>query len=119
VRALLTDNTSSAALVSTWVSNTAVLVLTRLRPTAKPNASSRPLCANGPTPLTGKIPTSETVLSLPGPTTTTASDLMVASTISRPSAALNQVQRLDHLQPPSAALWGLASWPASYAAIRR
>jgi transposase len=70
------------------------------RPTAKPNALSRPPCANGPTPLTGAIPTNEIALCLPGPTTTTASDLMVASTTSRPSAALNHVQRLEHLQAP-------------------
>jgi hypothetical protein len=71
------------------------------RPTAKPNALSRPPCANGPTPLTGAIPTNEIALCLPGPTTTTASDLMVASTTSRPSAALNHVQRLEHLQAPA------------------
>ncbi len=47
------------------------LVLTRLRPTARPNVSSKPLCANWPTLLTGKIPTNETTLSFPGPTTTT------------------------------------------------
>src|SRR5450631_715087 len=84
-----------------WASNTAALALTRRKPTAKPNASSKPLCASGPTPPTGPTPTNATHASLPGPTTTTTLVLMVASTTSRPSAAPNQVQRLDHLQPPA------------------
>src|SRR5258708_27931425 len=37
-------------------------------------------------------------MSSPGPTTTTTSDPMVASTTSRPSAAPAMEQRLDHLQ---------------------
>ena len=70
-------------------------------PTAKPNASSRPPCANGPTPNTGKTPMNATALCSPGPTTTTSPAPMVASTTTRPSAAPNRVQRLDHLQPPA------------------
>src|SRR6266403_2223481 len=95
--------TSFAKLVCRWASNTAVLALTRRKPTAKPNASSRPLCANGPMPLTGPTPTNVTSPSLPGPITTTTPVLMVAFTTSRPSAAPNQVQPLDHLQmaPPT------------------
>ena len=38
---------------------------------------------------------------LPRSTTTTTNDLMVGSTTSRPSAALNHVQRLEHPQAPS------------------
>src|SRR5271165_5269804 len=93
--------TTFAKLVSRWVSNTAALARTRRKPTAKPNASSRPPCANGPTPLTGPTPSKETSVSLPGLTTTTTPVLMVAFTTSRPSAAPNQVQPLDHLQPPA------------------
>jgi hypothetical protein len=69
-------------------------------PTAKPNASSRPPCASGPTPFTGPIPSSATSPSLRGRTPTTSPGLMVAFTTSCPSAALIQVQRLDHLQAP-------------------
>ena len=99
--AAATAPTSSAALASRSDSNTAALALTRHKPTARPNASSRPLCASGPTPLTGATPTNEiTSPCLPGTTTTTATAHMVASTTSRPSAALNHVQRLEHLQPP-------------------
>ena len=48
------------------------------------------------------IPTNETALYLPGPTTTTASDPMVVSTTSRPSAALNQYNVLTiYRHPPS------------------
>src|ERR1017187_2984613 len=87
-----------AKLVSRWASNTVALALTRRKPMAKPNASSRPPCANGPTLLTGPTPSKETTPSLLGPTTTTMPVLMVAFTTSRPSAAPNQVQPLDHLQ---------------------
>jgi len=93
--------TSFAKPVSRWASNTAALARTRHKPTAKPNASSRPLCANGPTPLTGPTPTNATWPSLLGPTTTTTPVRMVAFTTSRPSAAPNQVQPLDHLQSPA------------------
>src|ERR1039458_7334651 len=89
-----------AKLVSRWASNTVALALTRRKPMAKPNASSRPPCANGPTLLTGPTPSKETTPSLLGPTTTTMPVLMVAFTTSRPSAAPNQVQPLDHLQVP-------------------
>src|SRR5208337_5133506 len=94
--------TSFAKLVSRWASNTAALARTRRKPMAKPNASSRPLCANGPTLLTGPTPSKETSPLLPGPTTTTMPVLMVAFTTSRPSAAPNRVQPLDHLQAPRA-----------------
>src|ERR1700688_528533 len=90
--------TTFAKLVSRWASNTAAHGLTRRQPTAKPNASSRPLCANGPTPLTGPTPSNAISPSLPGPTITTTPALMVVFTTSRPSAAPNQGQPLDHLQ---------------------
>ena len=106
VRALLTDNGSSyRSHQFRRACQHMGLKHRRTRPyspqtNGKAERFIRPLCANGPTPPTGNIPTNETALSLPGPTTTTASDPMVVSTTSRPSAALNQVQRLDHLQPP-------------------
>src|SRR5580692_2397675 len=106
VHALLTDNGSSyrshlfRQACFEMGPNTAALARTRHKPTAKRNASSRPLCANGPIPLTGPTPTYATWPSLLGPTTTTTPVLMVAFTTSRPSAAPNQVQPLDHLQAP-------------------
>jgi transposase InsO family protein len=106
VRALLTDNGNSyrshlfRQACLEMASNIAALALTRRKPMAKTNASSRPPCANRPTPLLGPTPSKETSASLPGPTTTTTTVLMVAFTPSRPSAAPNPVQPLDHLQVP-------------------
>src|ERR1035437_1330819 len=101
-----------AKLVSRWASNTVALALTRRKPMAKPNASSRPPCANGPTLLTGPTPSKETTPSLLGPTTTTMPVLMVAFTTSRPSAAPNQVQPLDHLQVPHSFAFFANEWVA-------
>ncbi len=60
VRALLTDNGSSYrsrqfrhACQQMQIKNTAVPGLTHPEPTARPNALSRPRCANGPTQNTG------------------------------------------------------------------
>src|SRR5207245_6185126 len=97
--------TSFAKPVSRWASNTAARALTHRKPTAKPNASFRPLCANGPIALTGLTPTNATSPSLLGPTTTTTPVLMVAFTTSRPSAAPIHGQPLDHLQPAHVSQW--------------
>src|SRR5271165_6357467 len=96
-----TAPTCSAQLAKTCSSNTAVPSPTHPELTAKPNASSKPRCANGPMPNTGPTQSKETPTCSPGPTTTTTSGLMVASATSRPSADPNLVQRLDHLQAPN------------------
>ena len=47
-----------------------------------------------------RLPSKETLICSLGPTTTTVTAPMVASTTGRPSAAPIPEQRLDHLQPP-------------------
>ena len=106
VRALLTDNgattaqNSSVRLVKRCRSGTTARDHTLQEPTERPSASSRPLCANGPTQNTGPTLLKGTNACSPGPTTTTTKDHMVASTTSRPSAAPTPEQPLDHLQAP-------------------
>ena len=62
IRRVLTDNgpcyrsASSAAVAATSASNRASPAPTHPTPTAKPNALSRPLCANGPTPRPMRTP---------------------------------------------------------------
>src|SRR5271170_31236 len=98
--AAATAPTASAAPAANSTSDTAALDPTRRKPTAKPNALSRPPCASGPTLNTGLTLARETPTYSPGPTTTTTTDPMVASTTSRPSAAPRSEQPLDLLQPP-------------------
>ena len=106
IRALLTDNGSSYrshqfrhACQQMQIS-TATPALTRHEPMGRPNASSRPPCANGHTQNTGPTRWKEMLTSSPGSTTTTENGPMVASTTSRPSAAPIQEQPPDHLQAP-------------------
>ena len=80
--------------------------LTRREPMARPNALSRPPCGNGPTQNTGTTQNKEMLTCSLGSTITTASDPMVASTTSRPSAAPKSEQRLDHLQAPTRVFLG-------------
>src|SRR5271155_500843 len=69
--------------------------------TAKPNASSKPLCASGLTFATTPTPKNGTSSSPPGCTITTLLAPMVASVTRRPSAALlPKVQPLDRSQAP-------------------
>ena len=114
IRGLLTDNGSSyrsrqfrARLCRARRFGTTSPAPTLHAPMAKPNASSRPPCANGPTPVTGPTPKNATSTCCPGSSTTTSSALMVVSATLHPSAALPQVQRLDKPQaPPSSCFAG-------------
>ena len=120
IRALLTDNGSSYRSrqfrhACRWPSSTSAPGPTHREPMGKPNALSRPPCANGPMPNTGPTPSKETPTSSHGSITTTAIDPMVASTTSRPSAAPIPEQPLDHLQAPAIFVGRLPNSPDIWA----
>ena len=91
--------TAFAPLVRNSASAIASLALTLRAPTVRPNASSKPLFASGPTSATTPTPKNAISNSPPGSTTTTSPALMVASvTLLLSAALLPQVQRLDRSQ---------------------
>src|SRR5271165_5828404 len=93
---------SFARPVSSLASATTSPVPTLRAPTAKPNALSRPLYANGLTFAIGPTPSNATNTSSPGCTTTTSPDPMVVSITLRLSAEpILPVQRLDSPQQPA------------------
>src|SRR6185437_3829160 len=96
---------SSAPPASNSESSTASLVLTLRAPMAKPNASSKPPCASGPTFAITSTPKNAISISPHGSSTTTSTVRMVASVTLRPSAELLRVQRLDRSQPPRDGFW--------------
>ncbi len=74
--------------------------LTLPAPTAKPNASSKPLCVSGPMSATTPTPKNATSSFPPGCTTTTSPALMVVSvTLHLSAALLRKVKPLEGSQP--------------------
>jgi hypothetical protein len=83
-------------------SSTASPGLTLPAPTARPNASFKPLCASGLTSATTSTQKNEISSSRLGSITTTSTVRMVVSATLRPSAApLRWVQRLERSQVPN------------------
>jgi hypothetical protein len=78
---------------------TASLARTLHATMTKPNASSKPLCASGPTSTITSTPRNAINTCCPGWSFTTYAARMVVSVTFRPSVALPWVQRLDRSQP--------------------
>src|SRR5579872_3511494 len=92
---------TSALPASNSASSTASPALTLRAPTARPNASSKPLCASGPMFATTSTRRNATNTSHFGSSITTSTGHMVVSVTLRPSAGLfRRVQRLDRSQLP-------------------